>query len=547
MSTVLAERLAPLRARMDARRSAVRPVSRLWFELTDKAAFEQCIDLSLKWMQPRARVDLPNEAWEGRSFDVTDVLGANPAKAARVEASDGAIWAARVDWPDPTEPRTWVTELFAEHRKGHLSRFGAQLTCVLRGVCPPYEITRPSVVRHVLEMLSAEADGWSLSDTATVVEQSEICFLEELLYRSSRRLPVIAISEVETGTCRVSPNDLARRVAGAAHIVHLTSNASWELTRTIGKRMSVFNGAVRLYLPGLSEEREDPYQHPLWLLKGGDEDRFVDSIAARVLPLAFLSSAGPDDFPRFAVLRDFAARHALARRSSSTEIDRIRDELEVLKIEFDEAVEERDSWQSLAHEEEAKRLAVEAEIERLKAESARLDAKAIALQHKIESRPYPTEERKIDRKLQSYTELEDWADEVLGEHVYIHQAALKDCKKNGHDNMLDQISAALVVIRDYVVPFKMHGGLDRRSVAREKLGELGMEDTPCFADRDEAKRVPSYSIPYEGETCVLYDHIKYGNGYDNANQIRIYYFWDVRKQRFVIGKMPSHLRNNLTT
>jgi hypothetical protein len=80
-----------------------------------------------------------------------------------------------------------------------------------------------------------------------------------------------------------------------------------------------------------------------------------------------------------------------------------------------------------------------------------------------------------------------------------------------------------------------------------KLTELGMEDTPCFVDRDEEKKAAGYSVPYENQTRVLFDHIKYGNGYDNANQIPIYYFWDEDKKRFVIGKMPTHLRNNLTT
>jgi hypothetical protein len=113
--------------------------------------------------------------------------------------------------------------------------------------------------------------------------------------------------------------------------------------------------------------------------------------------------------------------------------------------------------------------------------------------------------------------------------------------------MLSRIESALIVIRDYVVPFKIYGGLERRDLAREKLLELGMEDTPCFVDREEAKRTAGYSVHYDGRTEFLLDHIKYGNGYDNANQIRIYYFWDAVKRCFVIGKMPSHLRNNLTT
>ncbi|MBN9555767.1 MAG: hypothetical protein J0H61_14035, partial [Alphaproteobacteria bacterium] len=112
--------------------------------------------------------------------------------------------------------------------------------------------------------------------------------------------------------------------------------------------------------------------------------------------------------------------------------------------------------------------------------------------------------------------------------------------------MLDRIQRALLVIRDFVVPSRICGGLERVNLAREKLAELGMVDTACFVNRDEAKRTAGYTISYEGRVVVLSDHIKYGNGYDNANQIRIYYAWDEVRQRFVIGKMPSHLRNNLT-
>jgi hypothetical protein len=429
-----------------------------------------------------------------------------------------------------------------------LSRFGAQLTCVTRGECPDYDISRPTVVRHVLETMSAEADGWALADTAYKLEKAEISSFAKLLYDPARRLPVVAISEAENGSCHVAPDTLARQISGAAHIVHISAEASWELTRAVGKRMSVFNGAARLYLPGLSADSEDPYQHPLWLLHAGGAEAFTKAMSARVLPFAFLRDAGSDDFRRFSVLRDFVARSTLEQRPSSTELDRVRNELDVLKIEFAEMVEERDSWQSLAQEEEAKRLVADADAERLKDETSRLEAKAAALQHRLESRPNAGPiEKKADRSLRSYDDLEDWAEEVLGEQVHIHQAALKDCKKNGHQSMLGRIESALIVIRDYVVPFKIHGGLERRDLTRAKLGGLGMEDTPCFAERDEANRTTGYSVQYEGEARTLFDHIKYGNGYDNANQIRIYYFWDNQRNRFIVGKMPSHLRNNLTS
>ncbi|MEH2489418.1 hypothetical protein [Bradyrhizobium sp. AZCC 2230] len=547
MSAVFSERLAPLRARLQGQRPVIRPVSRVRFELTDKSAFEVCIDLSLKWMTGRAQAKLPAAAWRGESFDVTDVLGANPTKAVRISASDGDIWAARLDFPDPENPRTWVTEFFAEHRKGHLSRFGTQLTCVVRGESPPFDFTRPTLVRHILDDLSAEADGWQLTNSALKIEASDVLDFVNLLYLPNRRLPVIAISEGVEGTTHVAPNELAQAIAGAAHIVHLSTEASWELTRIVTKRMSAFNGAVRMYAPGLKEDEEDPYQHPLWLLRPEDNGAFTKSLASRVLPYAFLTSTEVDDFPRFAALREAAAKQELRQRPAQNKNEQIQVEVELLKLELEGLEDDRDAWQALAQDEETKRIASEAELERLKDENRRLEAKAAALEHSLNSSASDAVSVAASpRTLTSYDDLEEWAEEVLGEKIYIHQAALRDCKKNGHDNMLVRISAALIVIRDYVVPARLSGGLERYNIAKSKLTELGMEDSPCFVNRDDAKRTTGYSVQYEGTTQYLYEHIKYGNGYDNSNQIRIYYFWDEQKSRFVIGKMPSHLRNNLT-
>lgn len=54
VSTVFSECLAPLRARLQGQRPVIRHVLRVWFDQTDKSAFEVSIDLRLKWMTARA-------------------------------------------------------------------------------------------------------------------------------------------------------------------------------------------------------------------------------------------------------------------------------------------------------------------------------------------------------------------------------------------------------------------------------------------------------------------------------------------------------------
>lgn len=534
-------------------RSMVYPVSRVGFELSDTDAFERSIALAVEWMsspprrgapRPRSGGTLPAGALRGETFDITDELGANPTKAVRLEAQDGVLWAARLDWPDDQEPRTWVSEFFVEKRSGRMVRFGAQLTCVRRGECSPTVPTRPSVVRRILETLSAEADGRHLSDTIEQTEVDDIGEVIALLYADTRRLPVLVVSEPEAGKPGFLVRDFTRQIGGAAHIVHISAEASWALTRQVGKRMSVFRGAARLYQPGLSEANEDPFAHPLWLPHHYDHGSVGRQIASRVLPAAFLDRS-EHAFPRYAEVRDAASRlEARARRAPTSAPP--ADLLAISELRATELGEERDTWMSLAEEQQGRRLAAENEVERLKAEVARLEAKANMLEFNLGQRSEPEAERSVDRQLQSYEDLEDWSEEVLGDAVYIHSAALKDCRKNGHPAMLARIEAALLIMRDYMTPFRRAGDTSMRDSARTKLAELGFEDTACFADRDEAYRRPQYSVSHGGETRVLYDHLKYGNGYNNANQVRIYYFWDDNKRQHVVGKMPSHLRNNLT-
>lgn len=532
-------------------RSHIQPVSRVWFELSDTDAFDKCIQLALSWMSEdpngtghqRSGIALPNQAWNGLSFDITDEIGANPAKAARLSASDGNLWAARLDWPDPRQPRTWISEFFVEKITGRMTRFGAQVTCVKRGDSGPFDVTRPNVVRKVLSELAAEADGRALSDRIEASGVRDIPELIDLIYSPYRRLPVLVITDDNEGRTHISPNNLAKRIAGSSHIAHLNADASLELKKIIGKRMSAFNGAIRLYEPGLTESNEDPFAHPLWLAAVKTEGVLVRQIANRTLQAGFLDRS-EYSFPRYSTVRD-AQRREEEKLAGYGPLP-LRTELDQARKLAAEQAEERDEWHSLALEEQERRIQAEREVERLKAEVARLESKAISLEYKIANDSSEYEEAKPERSLESYDDLEEWAEEVLQESVYIHQAALKDCRKNGHDSMLRRIESALLIMRDYMTPSRAKNAPEMRALAREKLSEIGVEDSHCFVNREEAKKNPKYIVNYEGEQRVLYDHLKYGNGYNNANQFRIYYFWDEVKRCHVVGKMPSHLPNNRT-
>ena len=539
----------PLRSPLQAseRTSVLRPVSRISFMLTDTDAFEKSARFAVQWLAVKTGGVLPAEALDLQSFDTRGVDGFHPCHAVRLDDHQGSIWAARVDEPGsrPEAGETWSTELFVERRANSLVRFGAQLTARRPNNAEPLRPSRPRVVHDLLRTLSAEADGEAVSENVARIERQDVGGLADLIYRGSRRLPVVVVSTDEKAGAQIDLGRLALRLSGAAHLAMLDPEASWELTRLLDKRMSTFSGAVRIYMPGVVEDEEDPFQHPLWLApSSGRNPRLIDILAERIFPLGFRDSEGDSQFWHIAQLRQ-AASAAEAHVKSGTETERLQVENTTLNDQIEELKETLETAQGLEEIAAENEKAAQQDVERLKDENDRLRAALYRFQYANETAGAQTQ-KSVDRRLSSYDDLESWADEVLGPHIVLHRKALKDCRQNGHPDMLERLEGTLLAIRDHWIPHKLKPGLERRNAAMTVLGKLGVEDDACFARRDKAKEKPEYSVRDGDVTRVLYDHFKYGNSRSNAEQFRIYYSWDDENRRLIIGKMPSHLANDMS-
>jgi hypothetical protein len=535
---------SPLRA--SERTTLLRPVSRISFMLTDTDAFEKSARFAVEWLEVKTGGLLPAEALDLQSFDTRGVDGFHPCHAVRLDDHQGSVWAARVDEPGsrPEAGETWSTELFVERRSNSLVRFGAQLTARRPNDAEPLRPSRPRVVHDLLRALSAEADGEALSENVAQIERQHVEGLADLIYRSSRRLPVVVVSTDEQHGSQVDLGKLALRLSGAAHLAMLDPEASWELTRLLDKRMSTFNGAVRIYMPGVVEDEEDPFQHPLWLAPpSGRNSRLIDILAERIFPLGFRDSEGDSQFWHLAQLRQTISV-AEARMKSGTETERLQAEITALNDQIEDLKETLETAQALEEIAAGNEKAAQQDVERLKDENDRLRSALYRFQQAEGAAE--VQEKPANRRLANYDDLESWADEVLGPHIVIHRKALKDCRQNGHPDMLERIERTLLAIRDHWIPHKLKPGLDRRNAAMTALGLLGVEDEACFARREKAKEKQEYSVRDGDLTRVLYDHFKYGNSRNNAEQFRIYYAWDDENRRLIIGKMPSHLANDMS-
>lgn len=527
----------------------VRPVSRISFSLTDTNAFEKSAQFAVDWLASKVGGDLPDEARALESFDTRGLADLHPCHAARMDDHTGSIWAARIDEPgsNPNAGETWSTELFVERPVGGLVRFGAQLMARRPTDCLDLRPSRPRLVYDLLRTLSAEADGEAIGDAAVcLTTHNDADTLARLIYRPARRLPIVVASTDYDGWAQLNLHQLGVRLSGAAHLYSAGPETSWELTRLVGKRMSTFNGGVRIYMPGLVEDDEDPYQHPLWLIPpSGPSPHLINQLAERILPLGFQDNDGETRFWHMGQLRK-AASATIALETTGSETDQLRAHVTALQDEVDDLKEQLEIAVGLERIASSAEKAAQQDAQRMQDEISRLKSENYRLRNLPEYGAGAEGADKQDRTLESYDDLEDWAEEVLGPHIYLHSKALKDCGKNGHPDMLGRIADTLIVIRDYWIPFKLEGGLDKKEAAVTALAELGVEDEACFTRRDKAAEKPDYAVQDGTIRRVLYDHFKYGNSRQNSEQFRIYYSWDEDGRRLIIGKMPSHLPNDMS-
>lgn len=527
----------------------VRPVSRIRFSLTDTKAFENSAQFAVDWLASKVGGDLPDEARALDSFDTRGEHGLHPCHAVRLDDRTGSIWAARIDEPgsNPRVGETWSTELFIERPVRGLVRFGAQLMVRRPTGSPDLRPSRPRLVYDLLRTLSAEADDEAISDTAVgLTTHDDAGLLARLIYRPWRRLPIVVVSTDYEGRAQLNLHQLGVRLSGAAHLYSAGPETSWELTRLLGKRMSTFNGGVRIYMPGLVEEEEDPHQHPLWLLPfSGANPHLINLLAERILPLGFQDNEGEARFWHIGQLRKAASTIA-ALETTGSETERLLAVIKDLQDEVEDVKEQLDIAVGLERLASSAEKAAQQDVQRMQEEISRLKGENYRLRNLSEHTGGVEPAHKLDRELKNYDDLEDWAEEVLGPHIYIHNKALKDCSKNGHPDMLNRLADTLIAIRDYWVPFKLYGGLDKKDAAEKALSALGVVDESCFTRREKAAEKPEYSVRDGSITRVLFDHFKYGNSRHNSEQFRIYYSWDEDGGRLLIGKMPSHLPNDLS-
>ena len=545
----LREQLKPIAAQIKKTQADIRPVSQVTVKLMplpNRNRMKETVQAALRWINHRAGRPLPPEAWDMKSFEMTEIGSQRTAAAYLPEQR---YWSARIDDADKDlAQRTWITEIgVAEDDDGSVL-FGARLTCTTRGGYAPFERSIPGFVHSVLTSGPAELDGIPILGRPVLLSnEDDIDHLVALIENPDRCADVILFSlpsrSNNPNETAADANEFHRSVRGLAHTFVVTADASFKLTKKLGKEFSVFHQSVRIYHPKFNHEKSDPYDHPLitaarianWGGQGAKS--FVTWLINQTIQSSAFSPSREERLPSFNTIRRMAtqaAREQLKESGASdTELlSMYEEDNNLLRREIAEQKEEHETLLELAEQER------DAAIQEAAAAKARLLDLRNRIRQLEKQQPAPIEPP-IPQNFENFA---DWAKQYLSS-VEIHPRALQTIKRTDFADAPLAYRALLLLDR-YYVPMRIEGGATRKTAFDNALAELRLTESKTGVGPDIDPGL--YTVVYGNGRRALDRHLQGSNSRLRQHAFRVYFFWDEEAQTVVVGEMPEHLDNRMS-
>ena len=388
----------------------------------------------------------------------------------------------------------------------------------------------PRAVRDICTKAPAYIGEMQVRAEPYALEQNGLDHLFALLTSNLRRLPVVLLSPYARGELnQIDPAKLARNLAGVAVVVRVEDpDLTWDFADEVGRQLSCFNGAARIYWPGFSTASE-PRSHRLFF--GSWIEQVGPVVAARTIERAIFAVAA------FRYVPDNRIAD-LIRRVEAAE----RQKLLVEKRETSD-----DFWADYEHDlarlDEAKK-----KLEELEAENANLRANQQVF---FASGAAGTDE------LTGPEETEEPAFSSVAEAVL---AAASRCK---NVEILDTANSAAEA-SSFHRPFDVFRALtdldeivdswtknrDEKGSGGDLLQHLrergwGKRSSMHISDTTRGKFRAHYEFEYQGQKQLFEPHITIGAG-DPNSCASIHFIFDQERLKMVVGHVGKHLPNTKT-
>ncbi|PYC46319.1 hypothetical protein DI396_16100 [Litorivita pollutaquae] len=362
------------------------------------------------------------------------------------------------------------------------------------------------------------------------LEQDGLDDLLRLLTSDLRKLPVVLLSPYAHGELnQIDPAKLARNLAGVAVVVCVEDpELTWDFANEVGRQLSCFNGATRIYWPGFSKA-SDPRSHRLFF--GSWIEQVGSVAAARAIERAIFAVAA------FRYVPDKRIAN-LIRSTEAAERQKLLDQKREAGDEFWD-----DYQQAVDQLKEA-----EEQVADLEAENANLRAN---------QQVFFAAGPEVPEEIAHTDATEQLAFSSVAEAV---EAAAIRCKKLEILDTAMSAAAESPFQRPYDI-FRALIDLDEIVDAWSKNrddngsgGDLlqhlrdrgwGKRSSMHISDTTRGKYRSHYEFVYQGKKQLFEPHITIGAGDANACS-SIHFIFDQERLKMVVGYVGRHLPNTKT-
>ncbi len=505
--------------------------------------FKRTRDIVLKWAETRSVV-LPSEAWQGEPFEI------NPPGPLLHVITHPNIWAMQFAHGDE-QNRYWTTNATIIRHKNQV-HIGSTVVCSLPKTALTPARSVPSFYKEINNDMGLSDHGHKLGMLSFASDKNQTDRLLSFLQCKTRTKPVVVISLLDgTNASPIEPSKLAKKLGPLAHVYVITPDMSRHLTIKTAKEWSVYQGAIRTYLSQYDPSTDDPYKHPLETypeIKSMQQRQpnYMDFVFERCARIG-AETPPEQSLPSFSRVKKEITTSRIQKLTATPNRDmQITDGIiDSLQKENQELWNDNDRLESAltgSHK----------TIESLKAERVSLLSIITGLKRKEKSSQgidliqlWKKASPEITRYIPSdLSNLGSWVEEHLTGHLILLPRALQAAKKSTYKDSSLIYKTLLLLACEYRDQFINANGA--RKAFDQKREALGLAIGKSF-NKSPGVKTDAYTVNYGGENKVLEWHLKKGNSQDPSNCFRTYFFFDEETKRPVVGYLPGHLDNRLTT
>ncbi len=386
-----------------------------------------------------------------------------------------------------------------------------------------YQVSRPAIVPMLIDTFNCY-NFKHLMTQPEILARENVSDLVGALYSKKRTLPIVLVTKDHiTERPIVNPIEIAKSIVGLAHVYICKDKfVPFKIEDSIGKSMSCYGGAVRIYWP--IHGPTDPLLHPLITPQRLTER---GGVRARNLHFELLEKLARESISRVAEV-------------SLEEIQEMR-----LKLKADVFTGQRD-YEELAdlYAKENDRLSKE--NSQLKKDEETLQEKIRTLEAKVSgltasfnnSKGKDEDEKLTNTSFRSVEEAVNRVREIYSEdQLVILGRAQKGANKCLYDKPEVVFKALEWLATTYLNTRK---GELKGDLIQSAMIQIELHYRPHQSKVTMTTFESEYYAEYDGKKIPLNEHLRKGTSKDPRHTLSIAFHYDQSKEKVVVGFIGQH-------